>query len=277
MGSWSPPACRHDSSGGLQLAGRPLPHRAALQGTRRARNPACPRPFARDYSVGLTVDVGQDRQPARGRIQLQHLQHLASLFIIGGETQHHEIGPALADRDVRRRILLEEVDTETIRPEDGLDAEQRLRTRTNNQGSRHDAAGDLFVDGRHINRLLPGDPSRNAPYENGDFPTEIAMYRTQKVTWAVREADKKCRCWRVQSCTRAIPYDPWMTFANFVGGQWVPASSGATLENRNPANARDLVGTFADSTAAVAEVSISAARRAFVSWLLVPASKRADT
>ena len=67
-----------------------------------------------------------------------------------------------------------------------------------------------------------------------------------------------------------------MTVANFVGGKWVPAGAGATLENRNPANARDLVGLFADSTAADAEAAIRAARRAFESWRLVPAPKRAE-
>lgn len=71
-------------------------------------------------------------------------------------------------------------------------------------------------------------------------------------------------------------YDSWMTFANFVGGKWVPASSGATLENRNPANSRELVGTFADSSAADAEAAIVAARRAFDSWRLVPAPRRAE-
>jgi acyl-CoA reductase-like NAD-dependent aldehyde dehydrogenase len=67
-----------------------------------------------------------------------------------------------------------------------------------------------------------------------------------------------------------------MTFANFVGGTWVPAASGATLENRNPANTRDLIGNFADSSAADAEAAIGAARRAFDSWRLVPAPKRAE-
>ena len=67
-----------------------------------------------------------------------------------------------------------------------------------------------------------------------------------------------------------------MNFANFVGGKWVPSESGATLENRNPANARDLVGLFADSTARDAEAAIAAARRAFDSWRLVPAPKRAE-
>ncbi|HEX4915893.1 MAG TPA: aldehyde dehydrogenase family protein, partial [Vicinamibacterales bacterium] len=67
-----------------------------------------------------------------------------------------------------------------------------------------------------------------------------------------------------------------MTFANFVGGKWVDAASGATLENRNPANSRDLVGRFADSSVADAEAAITAARRAFESWRLVPAPKRAE-
>ncbi|HJU41269.1 MAG TPA: aldehyde dehydrogenase family protein [Vicinamibacterales bacterium] len=67
-----------------------------------------------------------------------------------------------------------------------------------------------------------------------------------------------------------------MTFANFVGGKWVPSASGATLENRNPANARDLVGLFPDSTTKDAEAAIAAAKRAFDSWRLVPAPKRAE-
>jgi aldehyde dehydrogenase (NAD+) len=67
-----------------------------------------------------------------------------------------------------------------------------------------------------------------------------------------------------------------MTFANFVGGKWVPSVSGATLENRNPANARELVGLFPDSTTKDAEAAVVAARRAFESWRLVPAPKRAE-
>jgi aldehyde dehydrogenase (NAD+) len=67
-----------------------------------------------------------------------------------------------------------------------------------------------------------------------------------------------------------------MIFANFVGGKWVPSASGATLENRNPANARDLIGVFPDSTTKDAETAIAAAKRAFESWRLVPAPKRAE-
>ena len=67
-----------------------------------------------------------------------------------------------------------------------------------------------------------------------------------------------------------------MTFVNFVGGKWVAAASGATLDNRNPADTRDLIGTFPDSSAADAEAAIVAARRAFDSWRLVPAPRRAE-
>jgi acyl-CoA reductase-like NAD-dependent aldehyde dehydrogenase len=71
-------------------------------------------------------------------------------------------------------------------------------------------------------------------------------------------------------------YDRQMTFANFVGGKWVASESGATLENRDPANARDLIGLFADSTAKDAVAAIAAAKRAFETWRLVPAPRRAE-
>jgi acyl-CoA reductase-like NAD-dependent aldehyde dehydrogenase len=67
-----------------------------------------------------------------------------------------------------------------------------------------------------------------------------------------------------------------MTFDNFVGGRWVPSESSKTFENRNPANHRDLIGLFADSTANDAAAAIAAAKHAFESWRLVPAPKRAD-
>jgi acyl-CoA reductase-like NAD-dependent aldehyde dehydrogenase len=67
-----------------------------------------------------------------------------------------------------------------------------------------------------------------------------------------------------------------MTFCNFVGGAWVPSESGATFENRNPADTADLIGLFPDSTTQDAQLAILAARRAYDSWRLVPAPKRAE-
>lgn len=67
-----------------------------------------------------------------------------------------------------------------------------------------------------------------------------------------------------------------MTYANFVDGKWIASESAATFENRNPANTTDLIGTFPDSTTRDAEAAIAAAKRAFQSWRLVPAPKRAE-
>ena len=36
-------------------------------------------------------------------------------------------------------------------------------------------------------------------------------------------------------------------YGNYIDGKWVPAASGKTLENRNPADTTELIATFADS------------------------------
>jgi acyl-CoA reductase-like NAD-dependent aldehyde dehydrogenase len=65
-------------------------------------------------------------------------------------------------------------------------------------------------------------------------------------------------------------------FNNFVNGQWTASSSWKVFENRNPANQDDLIGVFQQSTPADAEDAIGAAERAFASWRLVPAPRRAE-
>lgn len=65
-------------------------------------------------------------------------------------------------------------------------------------------------------------------------------------------------------------------FQNFIGGRWVPARSGDTFENRNPADTRDLVGVFPSSGARDVDDAVKAARAAYSSWRLVPAPKRAE-
>src|SRR5687768_17373871 len=67
-----------------------------------------------------------------------------------------------------------------------------------------------------------------------------------------------------------------MEHGNFVAGQWVPAASGRTFENRNPANTDDLIGRFADSGPEDAEAAIAAAREAFPRWRDTPAPKRGE-
>ena len=63
---------------------------------------------------------------------------------------------------------------------------------------------------------------------------------------------------------------------NLIDGLWVPSVSGALFENRNPANADDLIGLFQQSIAEDVQRAIDAARRAFDFWRLVPAPRRAE-
>ena len=66
------------------------------------------------------------------------------------------------------------------------------------------------------------------------------------------------------------------TFLNCVDGSWVPSGSGNLFENRNPADSRDLVGCFQQSTPQDAEAAIAAAAKAYRGWRLVPAPARAE-
>jgi aldehyde dehydrogenase (NAD+) len=66
------------------------------------------------------------------------------------------------------------------------------------------------------------------------------------------------------------------TFKNFIGGQWVPALSGETFQNLNPADTRDVVGLFARSGQEDTRRAIDAAREAQPKWAAVPAPKRGE-
>jgi alpha-ketoglutaric semialdehyde dehydrogenase len=65
-------------------------------------------------------------------------------------------------------------------------------------------------------------------------------------------------------------------FKNFINGEWVPAKSGKTLENRNPANTEELIGEFPLSGPEDVDAAVSAAKNAYKSWRLTPAPKRAE-
>src|SRR5438128_11502691 len=64
-------------------------------------------------------------------------------------------------------------------------------------------------------------------------------------------------------------------FNNYIGGEWVPAASGATCENRNPACYDQVLGVFPRSGPEDADRAVAAAVRALDSWRLAPAAKRA--
>lgn len=71
---------------------------------------------------------------------------------------------------------------------------------------------------------------------------------------------------------------PTMTirYKNFIDGEWVDSRTGQWFENRNPANAGDLIGLFPRSDSRDIDAAVDAARRAFSKWKLVPAPKRAE-
>jgi len=53
---------------------------------------------------------------------------------------------------------------------------------------------------------------------------------------------------------------------NFIGGEWRPAASGRTFEQRNPALLHEITGKFADSSPADADLGVAAAQAAFPAW-----------
>jgi acyl-CoA reductase-like NAD-dependent aldehyde dehydrogenase len=65
-------------------------------------------------------------------------------------------------------------------------------------------------------------------------------------------------------------------YLNLIGGHWMPARSGSTFENRNPARPSDLIGTFPTSSSEDVAEAVTAAAKAFRSWRLVPAPRRAE-
>jgi len=66
------------------------------------------------------------------------------------------------------------------------------------------------------------------------------------------------------------------TYHNLIGGEWLPAASGKTILNVNPADNDDIVGAFPSSGPEDVNAAVAAAKRAFATWRLVPAPKRAE-
>jgi len=65
-------------------------------------------------------------------------------------------------------------------------------------------------------------------------------------------------------------------YKNFIDGEWVPAASGGTYENRNPALHEQVLGLFPQSGPEDVDRAVAAAARALKSWSLVPAPRRAE-
>ncbi|HWR34795.1 MAG TPA: aldehyde dehydrogenase family protein [Clostridia bacterium] len=65
-------------------------------------------------------------------------------------------------------------------------------------------------------------------------------------------------------------------YKNLINGEWVEASTGETFENLNPADTREVVGVFQKSAKADVDAAVEAAKKAFETWRLVPAPRRAE-
>ena len=63
---------------------------------------------------------------------------------------------------------------------------------------------------------------------------------------------------------------------NFINGKKVPAKSGETYENRNPADQDDLVGVFPSSGGDEVSAAVEAASAAYPAWRSLPAQARGD-
>src|SRR4051812_43729226 len=66
------------------------------------------------------------------------------------------------------------------------------------------------------------------------------------------------------------------TYKNLIAGEWVASHSGKTFENLNPANTSDLVGNFQSSNEQDVNDAVATAQKAFETWRLVPAPRRAE-
>src|SRR5512145_1947048 len=65
------------------------------------------------------------------------------------------------------------------------------------------------------------------------------------------------------------------TFQNYIGGEWVDASTGETFDSTSPADG-ELIGVFPRSGAEDVDRAVAAAKEAYEDWRLVPAPKRGE-
>jgi methylmalonic acid semialdehyde dehydrogenase len=63
-------------------------------------------------------------------------------------------------------------------------------------------------------------------------------------------------------------------YPNFIDGQWVESTSDQTVQNINPANTGDIIGTIKLSTRSEARAAVEAAFNAFKAWKNTPAPTR---
>lgn len=65
-------------------------------------------------------------------------------------------------------------------------------------------------------------------------------------------------------------------YRNLIDGEWLESRSRKTFENRNPADGRELIGLFQDSTEEDVDQAVNSALTAYQQWRLTPAPKRGE-
>src|SRR6266702_2833072 len=63
-------------------------------------------------------------------------------------------------------------------------------------------------------------------------------------------------------------------YRNFIGGKWIESSSSRTVNNINPSNTDDVIGTIRQATREEARAAVEAASEAFHDWRRTPAPAR---
>ncbi|HXT62096.1 MAG TPA: aldehyde dehydrogenase family protein [Pyrinomonadaceae bacterium] len=64
------------------------------------------------------------------------------------------------------------------------------------------------------------------------------------------------------------------TYRNFINGEWIESTSSKTVNNINPANTDEVIGTNRQATREEARAAVEAAAEAFHSWRRTPAPQR---
>src|SRR5207253_11209394 len=63
-------------------------------------------------------------------------------------------------------------------------------------------------------------------------------------------------------------------YRNFIGGKWIESTSAKTVNNINPANTAEVIGTNRQATREEARAAVEAASEAFHEWRRTPAPAR---
>jgi acyl-CoA reductase-like NAD-dependent aldehyde dehydrogenase len=64
------------------------------------------------------------------------------------------------------------------------------------------------------------------------------------------------------------------TYRNFIDGKWIESSSSKTVDNVNPANTGDTIGTVKQATREEARRAVDSAAENFPQWRATPAPER---